>query len=99
MTREEQIKQIAKEYAKLMLGEEYQPYEGPYVDCITDVTYGAKWADENPKKGMASIDKVCEWLENECDINDYLGGIFSGPCSINFDWDKLSKNIRKALEE
>lgn len=60
---------------------------------------GAEWADENPKKGLVSIDKVCKWLENECDINDYLGGIFSGLCSINFNFEKLSKDLRKAMGE
>ena len=48
MTREEQINQMAEEYAKMMLGDEYQPYEGPYTDCINDTVYGAKWADEHP---------------------------------------------------
>lgn len=27
-------------------------------------TKGAEWADENPKEGLVSIDKVCEWLKN-----------------------------------
>ena len=58
-----------------------------------------KWADENPKEGLVSIDKVCKWLENDCDIKEYLGGIFSDPCSVNFDWEKLSDNLRKAMEE
>ena len=73
-------------------------------DAYADNNYhafkrGVAWADENPKEGFVSIDKVCEWLENECDIKDYLGGIFSGPCSINFDFEKLSNNLRKAMDE
>jgi len=24
---------------------------------------GASWADENPRKGLVDIGKVCEWLE------------------------------------
>ena len=74
--------------------------ENAYPDRNFDCFLRAvEWADENPKEGLVSIDSVCEWLENECDIKDYLGGIFSGPCSINFDFEKLSNNLRKAMEE
>ena len=90
MTRIEKILQSAQEYTS---SGDYSP---SLKDCFIA---GVKWADENPKGGLVSIDRVCEWLENECDINDYLGGIFSGPCSINFDFEKLSNNLRKVMEE
>ena len=88
MTREEQLNKYLKE--------RNIPVDSLEANSIKE---GIDWADENPKEGLVSIDKVCEWLENDCDLKDYLGGIFSGPCSINFDFEKLSNNLRKAMEE
>ena len=48
---------------------------------------------------MASLDKVCEWIENIDDVGKYIGGIFSGPCSVDFLCKKLSEDFRKAMEE
>ena len=100
--REEQIKQKAYEISQMYFPDSQniwarQNIEAQLVQsaCCEMV----RWADENPKEGLVSIDRVCEWLENECYIKDYLGGIFSGPCSINFDFEKLSDNLRKAMEE
>ena len=88
MTREEQLNKYLKE--------RNIPVDSLEANSIKE---GIDWADENPKEGLVSIDKVGEWLENDCDLKDYLGGIFSGPCSINFDFEKLSNNLRKAMEE
>ena len=88
MTREEEINQMALEYAKVMLGDECLPYDGPYTDCITDVTYGAKWADENHKKGMVSLDKVCEWIKEH--MNEFCMEA-AEECMISW--------LRKAMEE
>lgn len=90
MTRIEKILQSAQEYTS---SGDYSP---SLKDCFIA---GVKWADENPKEGLVNIDKVCQWLENECDIKEYLSGIFSGSCSIDFDFEKLSNNLRKAMEE
>ena len=87
MTRKEQIEREALLYEDAYADNNYHAFKR-----------GVAWADENPKEGLVSIASVCEWLENECDIKDYLGGIFSGPCSINFDFEKLSNNLRKAME-
>ena len=97
MTRKEQIEFHAGSTRDGLIAN-YVPTEQAimYEDGFTD---GATWADKNPKEGLVSIDNVCKWLENECDINDYLGGIFSGLCSINFDFEKLSKDLRKAMGE
>ena len=84
MTREEQIQNYA--YNNCMTEDVDDNSYNLIVDAI-------KWANET------MIEKVCEWLENECDIKDYLGGIFSDPCSIDFDWEKLSNNLRKVMEE
>ena len=87
MTREEQIKKEAKNKYPYIKG---LPQTVAHQEIFIEA---AQWADKT------MIERVCEWLENECDINDYLGGIFSGPCSISFDWEKLSKTIHKAMEE
>ena len=88
MTREEQIDQMAEEYAEMMLGDEYQPYDGPYTDCITDVTYGAKWADENHKKELISIDKVCELLKKHINIPRFE--------DVKIEW---IEQFRKVMED
>lgn len=60
MNRQEQITKAAKAYVK---------------DITTDIPAtlqvmfikGAEWADEHPKDGLVSIDKVCEYLANHID--------------------------------
>lgn len=95
MTREEQIRKNANTYTLSAFGE---------LDDFLDVTDGfidgAKWADEHPKEGMVSLDKVCEWLENKCENKkEYISGLFGGPCSINIMFENISKDLRKAVEE
>ena len=49
---------------------------------------------------MVSLDKVCEWLENECENKgEYIGGIFGGPCSIRIMFENISKDLRKAMDQ
>lgn len=33
------------------------------ISYTEGVKFGLRWADENPKEGLVSIDKVCEWIE------------------------------------
>ena len=40
-------------------------YEASFIE-------GAKWADKNPKDGMVSIDKACEWLKNTIDDDVFI---------------------------
>jgi hypothetical protein len=49
---------------------------------------GVNWADENPKKGLVSIDKVSELLKKHINI--------SGFESVKIKW---IEQICKALEE
>ena len=56
MIREEQIDKFAQSKMDCEFWNE-SLYEG--------IKIGAKWADENPKEGMVSIDKACEYLENK----------------------------------
>ena len=39
---------------------------------------GVEWADENPKEGLVSIDKACEYLESA--IRPYMG--YSATCDF-----------------
>ena len=54
MTREEQINIKLKEHFA-------HGWSGSVLDAFKE---GAKWADNNPKEGLVSIAKVCEWLKN-----------------------------------
>lgn len=88
MIREEQIKQRAEAYE----------WTGDQFDIKQAFIEGTKWADKHPKEGMVSLDKVCEWIKNIDDFSEYIGVIFSGPCSIKFYSDSFVKNLRKAME-
>ena len=93
MTRDEQIKQAGKEHSYEIVSVRPNLTKDSFIA-------GAKWADENPKDGMVSLDKVCEWLENECENKgEYIGGIFGGPCSIRIMFENISKDLRKAMDE
>ena len=87
MTREEQIRKNANAYTLSVFGE---------LDDFWDVTDGfvdgAKWADENPKEGLVSIDKACEWLGNR----DIMERILHCRTSLIDDY---VKEFRKAMEE
>lgn len=62
---------------------------------------GAKWADENPKAGLVSIDKVCELLKTN--IDKYTT-IKTNGCDGVWVWreivmtDKGLEEFRKAME-
>lgn len=51
-----------------------------------------KWADENPKEGLVSIDKVCEYLKSL--VYQEFGG---GPLERTFS-DEDIEDFRKAME-
>lgn len=62
MTREEEIRQNANVYTQTIFGE-----LDDFTDIIDAYIDGTKWADEHPKKGLVSIDKVCAYLEMRLD--------------------------------
>ena len=78
MTRDEEIKLVA----------ECAVTDEKYNEFKEGVIWGAKWADKNPKKGLISIDKACEWLESA--IRPYAG--------YNNTVD-IIESFRKAMEE
>lgn len=79
MTREEEIKQGSIDYI------------GPVNECnpLSWISFreGAKWADSHPRKGLVDIDKVCEWLIENCPTND--------GCELYV----FIKDFQKAMEE
>lgn len=58
MTREEEIKQAAKNRA--------DQYEHPvdWNNCYHHYIQGVEWADQHPRKGLVDIEKACEWLSD-----------------------------------
>ena len=66
MTRNEQIlSEVQKRFSS---------NDTHLVSKISTFIDGAKWADEYPKKGMVSLDQVCDMLYamlTTQDINDY----------------------------
>ena len=66
MNREEQIKQKAHEISQMCFPDSQNIWARPNIEaqlvqsaCCEMV----KWADENPKEGLVSLDEVCEWIE------------------------------------
>ena len=65
MTREEQIIEAGERYpceSRLSKTYGHNMYELAYINRNLAFEAGAKWADENPKDGMVSLDKVCNIL-------------------------------------
>ena len=87
MTREEKIRKNANAYTLSVFGE-----LDDFLDVTDGFVDGAKWADENPKEGLVSIDKACEWLGNR----DIMERILHCRTSLIDDY---VKEFRKAMEE
>lgn len=86
MTREEEIKHQASEFAFSISSIRPELNRDSFIE-------GAKWADKT------MIDKVCKWLDdNFMDLiwgrtrSVYAGGNFE-------DVDEMIENFRKAMEE
>lgn len=78
MTREEEIEREANRTS----------YN---TDELHSFIKGAEWADENPKKGLVNIDKVCGWLDN-IDTDNYMD------CeTLVFQMTDLIIDLRKAM--
>lgn len=80
-------------------------FDIPWNDCDVFVdereinrTVGnvLKWADENPKEGMISIESACEWLDN---IDFEMEYHYSDDGYTFFNKEKFINDFRKAMEE
>lgn len=69
MTREEEIKQAAKNRA--------DQYEHPvdWNNCYHHYIQGAEWADQHPRKGLWDAQKVIQWLKENFEHYAYNYGI------------------------
>ena len=67
MTREEQIKQKAHEISQMCFPDSQNIWARPNIEAqrVQSVCCEmVRWADENPKEGLISIDKACEYLKH-----------------------------------
>ena len=65
-------------------------------DLYKGIIIGAKWADKNPKDGMVSIDKACEWLKNTIDDDVFIN---CGSVIKFMPANEFVEYFRKAMEE
>lgn len=96
MERINQICEAGQKYLDSM--DEFQRYHTYPREAFID---GAKWADENPKNGMVSIEKACEWLRRNYTnymIND-LSKYVENVCWFDIFDDLLVDDFREAMEE
>ena len=93
MTREEQIRDEIGQRIGGNYGSYIEGYEEGFI-------HGAKWADENPKKGLVDIDKVCKYLDNV--LYEVVSGISGLPDIMSIEnttMEDFIKNFRKAMEK
>lgn len=103
MTREEQIRQASIEYTcrntPMCIG-------GAFSEMIYELNRnksfeeGARWADNHPKEGMVSLDKVCKYLDNV--LYEVVSGISGLPDVMSIENTTIGdfiKDFRKAMEE
>ena len=86
--------------------EQIENFANSQVDCeffdekiYNSILLGAKWADEHPKEGLVSIDKVCEYLDNV--LYEVVSGISGLPDVMSIEnttMEDFIKNFRKAME-
>lgn len=68
MTREKELQEATFQYAKSnpicreVDGKIHEDYDTPSTDFIA----GALWADKHPKKGLVDVEKVCNYLTENC---------------------------------
>ena len=91
MTREEQRKEAAAEHRDCVCCGFYDPIAD---DKEASFIEGAEWADEHPKEGLVSLDRVCEWI----DENILKAYIHLEEDEIFYS-DDLIGRLRKDVEE
>lgn len=97
MTREEQIKQKAHEISQMCFPDSQNIWARPNIEaqCVRSACCEmVKWADENPKEGLVSLDKVCKYLKNN---------IHKFGSEQDKSWEQqieiFIENFKKAMEE
>lgn len=102
MNREEQIKQKAHEISQMCFPDSQniwarQNIEAQLVQsaCCEMV----RWADENPKEGLVSLDRACEYLDSV--LYEVVSGISGLPDVMSIEnttMEDFIKKFRKAME-
>lgn len=98
MTREEQIEKAEIEYFNKTSFDGCD-YVGEAAKTAAFIA-GAKWADENPKEGLVSLDKICDLLNDmliEFKNCDNFPSVHAKDYPIS-KWEFI-ENFRKAMEE
>lgn len=83
MTRKDKISKAAQNYSDSM--DEFQRYHTYPRGAFFD---GAKWADDNPKEGLISIEKAKIWVRNA--FAEYFGNELA---------NNIADDFIKAMEE
>lgn len=107
MTREEQIKQKAKEIGQKYFPDEHNIWargniEAKYAEFA--FIEGVGYADKNPKEGLVSLNKVCEWLKNN--VYEYTSVVNHDTEETNVElttdfesFDEFINAFHKAMEK
>ena len=101
MTREEQINEKVHELGQACFPDECniwarENYEAQKVEWACKQM--VEWADEHPKKGMVSLDKVCDKLFDILFVEDIDGQKKVGTWLYE-DVVDFVNDVRKAMEE
>lgn len=91
MTRGEEINKKAYEISQRCFPDSQNIWARPNIEAQlvqSACCEMAKWADENPKKGLISIDKVCELLKKHIIMRGYE--------DVKIEW---IEQFRKIMEE
>lgn len=91
MTRDEQIKQKSKEISQRYFPDSQNIWARQNIEALfvqSACCEIAKWVDENPKKGLISIDKVCKLLKKHINIHGFE--------DVKIEW---IEQFRKVMEE
>lgn len=94
MTREEEIKQAARNRA--------DQYEHPvdWSDCYHYFLQGAEWADQHQKKELWDSEKVIDWILNNYSTYEQIYSDNSGNHTYSdFQIGQFIRNLRKAMED
>ena len=91
MNREEQIKQKAHEISQMCFPDSQNIWGRQNIEAqlVQSACYEmVRWADENPKEGLITIDKVCKLLKKHIIIHGFE--------DVKIEW---IEQFRKVMEE
>lgn len=98
MTRKEEINERAYELGQVCFPDECniwarENYEAQKVEWACKQML--EWADEHPKKGLVSLDKVVKYLQSKLEYSPDIDGLQIYDTGI----EEFVNDFRKAMEE